>query len=292
MKTLDELLAIDASVAEGSVMIFKELPPSLDCANAGMELFETTATWIQKYESANPAQARFDEAAQELGVSGPDLFKLIRNPPAPSESASMAKARGADKDIAQIIGYRTLLQLAYRSYRSGLTDLRRLKLTAAAGHLRVEVESASLIVLFFDEPSFAERWINPSENQRRFFSDSQPKVKANLKPFELTNAYDHGSAVAQHARFGSAARGLRMNGHEVTVLDQEFDPESPVTFHLGIAYFLRIQVRIFNMLCSRFKDLQSEEAFKGALDKYQDLEGKVWWVVERKYAKEIADFSM
>lgn len=292
MKTLDELLEIDASCAKQSELVFKDLPESLACANAGLVLFEEAGKWMSAYEADNPAQKRFDEAAAELGVSGPELFAAIRKPTDPSESAAITKARSADRDIGQIIGYRTLLQLAYRSYRSGLTDLRRLKLTGAAGHLRVETESAALIVLFFDQPTFAERWINPEENMIKFFRESQPHLKKYLADHELSMAYDHGSAISQHARFASAARGIRMEGNSITVLDQEFDPKDPVTFHLALAYFLRCQTRILKMLTNKFPDLGSHVGFKEAFEKYKGLEEKTWWVLERKYASEIKSFSM
>jgi hypothetical protein len=291
MKTLDELLDIDASCARESELVFKDLAESLSCANAGLVLFEEAGKWMSAYEADNPAQKRFDEAAAELGVSGPELLAAIRKPTDPSEHAAIVKTRGADRDIGQIIGYHTLLQLAYRSYRSGLTDLRRLKLTAAAGHLRVETESAALILLFFDQPTFAERWVNPEENMLKFFRESQPHLKKYLADHELSMAYEHGSAISQHARFASAARGIRMEGNSITVLDQEFDPKDPVTFHLAIAYFLRCQTRIFKMLTSKFPQLASHVGFKEAFERYQNLEEKTWWVLERKYANEINAFS-
>ncbi len=292
MKTLDELLDIDASCAKESELVFKDLPESLACANAGLVLFEEAGKWMSTFEADTPAQKRFDEAAAELGVSGPELLAAIRKPTDPSDPAAITKARGADRDIGQIIGYRTLLQLAYRSYRSGLTDLRRLKLTAAAGHLRVETESAALIVLFFDQPTFAERWINLEENMIKFFRESQPHLKTYLADYELSMAYDHGSAISQHARFASAARGIRMEGNSITVLDQEFDPKDPVTFHLALAYFLRCQTRIFKMVTSRFPELASHVGFKEAFETYRTFEEKTWWVLERKYASEIKSFSM
>jgi hypothetical protein len=207
VKTLDELLEIDASCAKGSELVFRDLPESLASANAGLAVFEAAGRWMAEYESDNPAQKRFDEAAKELGISRPELVAAIRKPADPSEHAAITKARGADRDIGQSTCYRTLLQLAYRAYRSGLTDLRRLKLTAAAGHLRLEAESAALMVLFVDQPAFAERWLNPTEDMLKFFRESQPHVKKYLAEHELKVAYEHGSAVSQHAGFLAAIVG-------------------------------------------------------------------------------------
>jgi hypothetical protein len=68
MRTLDELLEIDASCAKESELVFKDLPESSACANAGLAVFEEAAQWMGEYESDNPAQKRFDEAAAEFAA--------------------------------------------------------------------------------------------------------------------------------------------------------------------------------------------------------------------------------
>jgi hypothetical protein len=113
-------------------------------------------------------------------------------------------------------------------------------------------------------------------------------VKDILQARNLAHAYEHGSAVAQHARFASAARGLRLSNGDV--LDQEFDPEEPVSFHLGLAYFYRVQIRIFTALPDVFAGLGDDEGFSREFGAYRQLEDKTWWVMERKYVTEIKDF--
>jgi hypothetical protein len=76
------------------------------------------------------------------------------------------------------------------------------------------------------------------------------------------------------------------------VLDQEFDPNDPVTFLLQLAYFLRIQTRIFKMLTEVFDGLADDSAFREALSRYIALEETTWWVLERKYATEISEFAI
>jgi hypothetical protein len=162
-----------------------------------------------------------------------------------------------------------------------------LKLTAAAGYLRIEAETIALLLLFQEEPDLADRWLDPKENMKKFFGETQGAVKEILETHKLTMAYEHGSAVAQHARFASAARGLRQDG---TVLDQEFDPKEPVSFHVGLAYFLRTQKRILELLPTVFAGLGDDQEFQNALAAFASLEDKTWWVMERKYEKEIREF--
>lgn len=290
---VDALLKIDESCAGQSKLVFGGLGANTgECANAGLRVFAATAAWLQKFEENHPAAAGFNETAQELKITGEELWEIIKQPPQPVEDPRIAKARGIDQAVDVALANRTLLQLMWRASRWGLADLRRLKLTAAAGYTRIEVESLGLLVLFSKRPDLARRWLNPNEDSRKFFSETQPEIKKIAKEHKLAQAYDHGSAVAQHVRFASAARGLRISGGNSEVLDQEFDPENPVSFHLGLAYFLRMQTRIFKVLPLVFTGLQNDDQFKAELALYTSLEDKTWWVMEKKYAKEIGDFEI
>ena len=195
-----------------------------------------------------------------------------------------------NKEVLQSLARLMLLELVWRAYRWGLMDLRRFRLTPAAGYVRVEAESVALLLLFRERPDLAERWMNPNEDMLNFFHQTQPDVKRFLEQHKLKSAYEQGSAIAQHARFASVARGIRIRAGDVQVLDQEFDPEKPVTFHLGLAYFLRIQKRIFDVLPLVFVGLHDDTEFKTAVAEFDALEKKTWWVLERKYKREIEDF--
>jgi len=77
-----------------------------------------------------------------------------------------------------------------------------------------------------------------------------------------SNAMDCANAGLRVFSTVSAARGLRISSGKSEVLDQEFDPENPVSFHLGLAYFLRMQTRMFTALPTVFSALDSDMKFK------------------------------
>jgi len=286
---IEDLLKIDDSCAKESAAVFGELGPNAtECANAGLTVFGVAVAWVREWEENHPLNESFNKVADELGIPGQKLYEIVSRPPDPAgEDPRITSARGIDKEVSQALARRTLLQLLWRAYRWGLTDLRRLRLTAAAGYLRIEAETIALLVLFKEKPELAERWLNPKENMKKFFGETQSAVKAILEKNNLSMAYDHGSAVAQHVRFASAARGIKVDG---TVLDQEFDPEEPVSFHLGIAYYLRTQKRILDLLPKIFPGLGDDNAFATAMAAFTSLEEKTWWVMERKYKQQIKDF--
>lgn len=290
---VDELLRIDESCAKESEVVFAALGPNaMECVNAGLRVFTAAAKWVGAPERVHPAGEEFNEIAEELKMHGSALWDVVRKPADPGgEDSRITKARGIDEVLTQSLALKTLLQLCSRAYRWGLTDFRRLRLTAAAGYMRVEAESIALMLLFVEKPSLSKRWLNPHENMMTFFKETQPSVKGVLKKHDLTLAYEHGSAVAQHARFASAARGIRVENADVQVLDQEFDPKQPVSFHLALAYFLRIQKRLFDLLPAVSPGLENDEEFKSSRSEFATLEDKTWWVMERKYEKDIKEFQ-
>jgi hypothetical protein len=286
--TTNDLLKIDESVASQSEVVFGALGDNaIKCADAGMRVFAAPAEFVSALKDRRNLSETFQALADGLNVDGPTLKNMLQAPAAIDEDPRISEARGLDKEVDHAIAARTLLQLCWRSYRWGITDLRRLKLTSTSGWLRVEAESLALMLLFVEDPALARRWINVKEDMVRFFRETQPRVKELLRTRKLMQAYEHGSAVAQHPRFASAARGIRPDGE---VLDQEFDPEDPVTFHLGLAWFYRVQVAIFATLPDVFKGLGDDENFNREFDAYRQLEERTWWVLQRKYATEIRDF--
>jgi hypothetical protein len=289
-----DLLKADESCAKESETVFAVLGSSaLECANAGLRVFASVAKWVRNWEENHASNDAFNKTAEELGLSGQQLYEIVCGPPDPSgEDPRITKARGINTGVSDALARRTLLQLLWRAYGWGLTDLRRLKLTATAGYMRVEAESVALLLLFQERPDLGERWLNPEENLVKFFQDTQGELQKILDKHKLTMAYENGSAVAQHARFASASRGVRVNAGDVQVLDREFDPEQPASFHLGLAYFLRLQKRFFHLLPNVFDGLQDDEEFKTVLAEFISLEEKTWWVMERKYETEIKAFYL
>jgi hypothetical protein len=286
---VNELLRIDESCTKESELVFGALGESATkCADAALRMFAAAAQYANAVKDRRAASDEFNALAKDLDVDGPKLLVMLKAARSAVEDPRITKARGLDKEVQHALAGRTLLQLCWRSYRWAITDLRRLKLTSASGWVRVELESVALMLLFRKDPSLAERWINPKENMITFFRETQPSVKEILKSRNLMQAYEHGSAVAQHARFASAARGLRLPDGDV--LDQEFDPKEPVSFHLGLAYFYRVQTRIFSAFPDVFEGLGDDGIYQDEFKVYQELEEKTWWVMERKYAEEIRDF--
>ena len=63
-----------------------------------------------------------------------------------------------------------------------------------------------------------------------------------------------------------------------------------MSFHLGLAHFLRMNKCMLDLLPSVFAGLGDDQEFNAALATFTSLEDKTWWVMERKYEKKITEF--
>src|SRR5262249_13182282 len=111
------------------------------------------------------------------------------------ESIKSDEARAA---IARLYSRRAraiLKQLAFRSFVWGVTDLLRLRVTAALGHARIEVEAVALMNIMAENPAVAWKWfgIDSDSAGQRFFGEHKARVREILTRFELVDLYDMAS---------------------------------------------------------------------------------------------------
>lgn len=193
--------------------------------------------------------------------------------------------------VLRLVKYPVMACQRYWSY--GATELFRLRHTATLGYLRLEAESMALVVLFLQDDALAHRWANiTKESAHQFFRDTQPRVKAVLKQFDLNNTYDIASGSSQHVRMAGLVRSMMSSKPgQLSLPDQEFNLDDPYSFHLGIAHFHRIQSRIFSALGSVIPDARTDEWVKQETA-FADNAAELWKVLEQRYAKNIQEQAM
>jgi hypothetical protein len=291
MPTVDDLLRADASCAAESAVVFRHLcEETVAASDLALRLYEIARRCAATEKAIAASVGKLSEFAEVLGVPADALTVMAKQDAAPGEDPRIAEARQVWSGFWAGRAVQALLELCARYFRYAITDLRRFRLTASNGYLRLEVESLALMALFRTRFDFAHAWLDPHSDQRKLFHKMQPQVKKWLREHDFTVTYDIGSWVSQHVALASARTGIRIGDATVEVLDQEFDPTEPASFHLGIAYFLRIQKRIFELLPVVFEELVADEEFQSALHDYRTVEDKVWWVHERKYAGAMRPF--
>lgn len=121
LNSIDELLKVDESSAKESEVVFGELGPNaMECANAGLRVFWVAAKWLRKWEENQALNESFNKTAEELGITGQQLYAIVCRPPDPQGGdPRITCARGIDKEVSQLLARRTLLHLLWRAYRWG-----------------------------------------------------------------------------------------------------------------------------------------------------------------------------
>jgi hypothetical protein len=96
---VDELLKVDASCAEQSKLVFAEIGSNaMESANSGLRVFAATAAWLRNFEDNHPAAAGFNDTADELEISGEELWEIVKSPVTESHFAGPRRVRPAKGD--------------------------------------------------------------------------------------------------------------------------------------------------------------------------------------------------
>lgn len=78
LNSIDELLKVDESCAKESDVVFGGLGPNaMECANVGLRVFSAAANWLRKYEEKKALNESFNKTAEELGITGEQLYAIV-----------------------------------------------------------------------------------------------------------------------------------------------------------------------------------------------------------------------
>jgi hypothetical protein len=285
---VDDLLQVDASVASESLHVFKSLcEDSLVAADLALELYRHASERV----ATDPGDDKDVDALLAIAAKHnvpAGAFVAMLHHDADGGHPAVIEGQATWRRLWSARAKQLLLELSGRYYRWGVTDLRRLRLTATQGYLRLQAECVGLLLIFAEDETYAIRFLNPKDDSLKFYKQTQPKLKKHLKERDLFETYEIGSSVSLHARASSAARGWKTDGLRIHVFDQEFDPHDPFSLHLGIAHYLRIQSRILEHWTASVPWLASDSEFSQKRSNYREVTDKIWWVLERKYPAEIA----
>jgi len=287
MGRIQELLAADESNTRVTPELIRMLHPwALAAFDDAACLFRLLYRTLGDWPAERALDPRLHQMAESNGLSDDQLIALLK-------AGQAARVEGAAEAWAKVwtfrlVKYPVLACQRYWSY--GATELVRLRHTATLGYLRLEAESMALVALFLQDDALAHRWASiTKENAHQFFRDTQPRVKAVLKQFDLNNTYDIASGSSQHVRMAGLVRSMMSSKPgQLSLPDQEFNIDDPYSFHLGIAHFHRIQSRIFSALGSAIPDARTAEWVEQEAA-FANNAAALWKVLEQRYAKDIQE---
>lgn len=146
-----------------------------------------------------------------------------------------------------------------------------------------------LIDLFLYEPKLAEQWFNIQDKAsgRKFFNDTQQKLREALKPFELDGVYDIASSGSQHVRLASVVRSIVTTGGQVKLSDQDVDAGDPFNFHLTVDHFHKIQGRVIKALGTLLPEV-ADEGWRKLFNALATQVNGLWQALEKQYPEKLA----
>lgn len=287
MGRIQELLAADEANTRVTPELMKALHPwAVTAFDDTSSLYRLLYRALGDWPAEHAVDRDLHQMAEANQLSDDRLIELLKTGQANHiEGAAAAWQR---LWMLKMVKYPVMACQRYWSY--GAAELFRLRHTAALGYLRLEAESMALAVLFFEDDALAERWAHLTKaDAKKFFSETQPRVKAVLKRYDLNNTYDIASGSSQHVRMAGLVRSMMSNKPgQLSLPDQEFNVDDPYTFHLGIAHFHRIQTRILCALGSVIPDVRNDEWVKQEKAFVENAAG-LWQTLERRYAKEVQE---
>jgi hypothetical protein len=257
-----------------------------------VELFELTNTafdalidCVGRWSVDEAEDRKLHTIAQQLGLGDQELIGRLQGDfgDQPAE-AQLAWAR-----LSAYRAIKILLLACQRYWAWAATDLARLRLSTATGYLRLQAEVVGLVKLFLDEPQLAERWFNIQDKPtgRKFFNETQKKLRDALKPFELDGVYDIASSGSQHVRVASVVRSIVTTRGQIKLSDQDVDAADPFNFHLTVAHFHKVQGRVIKGLGELLPDV-ADEGWRKVFNTLATQVNAVWKALEKAYPEELA----
>jgi hypothetical protein len=282
---VEQFLAADEHNTRVSPELMRMLHPWAfdafeDCADVFRLLYDAVGRWdVEQAEDR-----KLSEIAKRNDLSEDQLIQLLKT----EQAGTIAGATESWNRLWALRAVKYLVMACQRFWTWGAAEHFRMRPTAALGYLRLEAEALGLIALFLKDSSLGYRWLHPmtTADGKKFFHDTQPAVKKEMATFDVAKVYDMASSSAQHVRMAGLIRSLAEEGGAVSLPDQEFNPEDPYSFHLALAHFHRIQVRILLALGKILPEMPSEWA--AAADTLQTKSDELWLALQKKYGSEIA----
>ena len=279
-----KLLEADAANAENSPNLMVNFDPwALQAFDDTSKLFSLLISKLTNSKTENALDESIKKKGQAAGLSVDDLLaKFTAGDVLPEAAAEWAK-------LGTFRVFKLITLACQRYWAWGASDLFRLRISSAIGYLRLEAECVGLIKLFEHDDALGDRWlyVRTEKEGKKFFNDTQRELKAKLKDFDLSTAYNIASRTAQHVTMSAISRSLVVEkGYALP--DQEFDPEDSYTYHLAVAHYHRIQGRILVALASVLPDVIDEE-WKLAIADFAKNSDAMWGTLQKRYADRIGD---
>lgn len=301
-RTVAWLLEVDGMNADMTAGMFGKFDPALVRSyDDAVGLYDALAVAFSQSASDDADIEIFNAVGVKLGcMSGEDFQSILDAPPPQNPDAAQAVAR------AQLAQHRVwarrargiLLSFLFRKFMYAATDVRRLRIVEALGHLRPQAEAAGLMKVMLEAPEVAKEWFSLRTDQegRRFFRAYQSRIEDLMRESQLIGAWNAASGSAQHVRLASVARALQFAesregtriAHQVKLDLQDMDNDAPEEVILNAIYVFEVQARLYQVLGALLPEVGAREGVWAQRGAFRRQVTALWARLERSYPEKVA----
>lgn len=278
LKNIRELLEAEATFARQTPEVLRPFAPQLlEAFDTAMGMYVTFGSVVGQHSPIASIQKRVDACAHQLGARDGEHLDAIRaiRPGDTREREVLLQELQSLENRAEAWMIRGIVftQMG-RAFAWSVSDLMRMRITAATGYQRLVAEGFGLLCLMRADPAVALAWrgIVDDDDGVAFYRKYQRALVDVLARAGLLPAYERASGMAVHLRFAGAASGLMFKRREVgarresstIMLYQELRPETAFSFIVGAVGILDAQRVLFTELLSAFPEV-NEPNWTGSL---------------------------
>jgi hypothetical protein len=267
------------------------LPQAMDTAAS---LFDTFSHAFGQTAVDDAEQDELRECRMLLGIDSERLGELVSQG---NTDPAATRARAAYSRIYSRRARGLLLLHAHRAYMFSATNLLRLRVSPAYGALRVECEAVALACVIQEDPAIGRQWfdVGLGREGHQFHSANQSAIKEALKRHGLVNAYELGSGVSLHPRFGSVVLGLsqrtgQVGDRHVEELRVEWQElkQNPSALLLAVFHVLRTQNRVFGALLEALPESRDPILAEARLPSFHRDLDRLWQLYTERFPEVVA----
>ena len=259
---------------------------SLEATDSCAHILELAAEAFAEVSGYDAYQAEVNEWLDRQSGDQYELAKLLERTTligTPEGDDPIAAAQESMHKAYSVVARSYLMLRLRRDFQFGLSDLLKLRLTAALGYLRLQSESSALLALMAEEAKIAVAWLDPFSpgKGRQFHQKYHPSIVARMKDLQLYALYQQGSQISLHSRVYGLVPGL-LAGEQakkkgaITLSYQEI--KDPVELFLWFLYYLRAHVDVIRALPNGLPEVEDLSRF--GLAQYSAHLERLWKSVE------------
>lgn len=256
-----------------------------------MAAVETTMIAFKHMTDEFAARAEFDkhqdavdEGLAKSSLREQDALDLLRQATlvgTPSTEDSLGQAKGGFDAATQLLARMNLALRVRRDLVFCISDLLRLRVSPATGYLRLQSETAGLLLLMLTESTIADEWFESgdSEKGRAFHKKWNPKITTAIKDLGLYKDYSLGSNMSLHPRPSGTTLGIISGSDETRpgdIILRYQEGGDPAFLFCWFATLLHAHRKIFSLSTRLFPELDPNFLSDSPSKEFIDAEAATW----------------